>query len=238
MSNIYNIYCDESCHLENDKQPIMLIAGVWCPKTEVKNISHDITTLQKKHNACGEIKWTKLSPSRLDFFKEIIEYFFNNSNLHYRCLVVNNKERLDHALFNQGSHDLFYYKMYFSMLKAILSPEYKYNIYLDIKDTRSYNKIIQLKEVLCNNQFDFTGQMIENIGQIRSEESSIMQIADLLTGAVGYINRNLSTSKAKQTIVELVKARSGFSLNHPTSLREAKFNLFFFSPSISGASCV
>jgi len=25
----YNIYCDESCHLEHDRQPIMVIGGMW-----------------------------------------------------------------------------------------------------------------------------------------------------------------------------------------------------------------
>lgn len=25
----YNIYCDESCHLENDRQPIMVLGGMW-----------------------------------------------------------------------------------------------------------------------------------------------------------------------------------------------------------------
>lgn len=25
----YTIYCDESCHLEHDKQPIMVIGGMW-----------------------------------------------------------------------------------------------------------------------------------------------------------------------------------------------------------------
>ena len=35
MSQIYNIYCDESCHLQNDKQPVMLIGCTWCPIEEV-----------------------------------------------------------------------------------------------------------------------------------------------------------------------------------------------------------
>ena len=25
----YNIYCDESCHLEHYRQPIMVIGGMW-----------------------------------------------------------------------------------------------------------------------------------------------------------------------------------------------------------------
>ena len=33
----YNIYCDESCHLEHDGIKPMAIGAVWCPK-EAKDI--------------------------------------------------------------------------------------------------------------------------------------------------------------------------------------------------------
>jgi hypothetical protein len=29
MNKTYNIYCDESCHLENDKQEVMVLGAVW-----------------------------------------------------------------------------------------------------------------------------------------------------------------------------------------------------------------
>jgi len=31
MRDTYNIYCDESCHLEHDGIPTMVIGAVWCP---------------------------------------------------------------------------------------------------------------------------------------------------------------------------------------------------------------
>jgi hypothetical protein len=31
MSDTFNIYCDESCHLENDHQKVMVLGAVWCP---------------------------------------------------------------------------------------------------------------------------------------------------------------------------------------------------------------
>ncbi len=52
--------------------------------------------------------------------------------------------------FNQD-HDTFYYKMYFDLLKVILKPEFSYNIYTDIKDTKSQNKVEKLQDVLRNN---------------------------------------------------------------------------------------
>ena len=31
MSTTYNVYCDESCHLENDGQKAMVLGAIWCP---------------------------------------------------------------------------------------------------------------------------------------------------------------------------------------------------------------
>ncbi len=31
MPQIINISCDESCHLENDNQKVMILGAVWCP---------------------------------------------------------------------------------------------------------------------------------------------------------------------------------------------------------------
>src|SRR5574337_1068529 len=230
MSQIYNIYCDESCHLEHDRQPVMVIGGVWCPATEVKNIARQIRVIKEMHQARGEIKWNRVSKSRRDFFIELVNFFFQTPSLHFRCVVVADKSKLNHAYFNQGSHDSFYYKMYFYMLRNILSRPNQYNIFLDIKDTRSARKLQTLKEILCNNILDFTQQMIDNIQNIHSHESEILQLADLLIGAVGYQHRNLVENTTKIEIINQITAHVGHNLRSSTPPWIEKFDLFVFSP--------
>ena len=77
MSQIYNIYCDESCHLENDKQKIMVLGGLWCPLEKIKAISKRIKEIKERHKLGDsfEIKWIKVSPAKLDFYIDIIDYF-------------------------------------------------------------------------------------------------------------------------------------------------------------------
>lgn len=231
MKHVYNVYCDESCHLENDRQPVMLLGAIWCPKSHVKKTSDEIREIKSKHNARGELKWVKVSKARQRFYLELVDYFFSTPQLHFRCLVVDDKSKLNHDYFNLGSHDTFYYKMYYSMLKTILSPENKYHIYIDIKDTRSQNKVNKLREVLCNNVYDFTKQMIVNIQHIRSNESELLQLADFLIGAVSYKNRKLNENSAKVLIGSTIEKKTGQSLCLSTSLFKDKFNLFVFSPS-------
>ncbi len=225
MNIEYNFYCDESLHLPNDNSKIMVLGGIWCPKDKCRLINEQIREIKKRHNICHEMKWVKLSESKKDAYLELIKFFFDCDDLHFRVLVVDNKDALQHNKYNQN-HDEWYYKMYFRMLKTILDPVDIYNIYLDIKDSKSKTKIQKLREVLQNSRYDFSNHMIKNMQVIRSDEVEIMQIVDILIGAMAYISRNLSKVTAKNEIISYIKERSGYSLMKNTLYRESKFNIF------------
>ncbi len=220
------IYCDESCHLEHDESTVMGLGAVWTHRSGIKQLAAQLRDIKRRHGAAGELKWTKVSTSKLDFYQEVIDWFFDNEALHFRALIVPNKSALNHERFNQGSHDDFYYKMYFSMLSKILSPTEQHEIYLDIKDTRSNLKVKKLREVLCNNRYDFTGEMISRIQQARSHELELMQLTDLLLGGLVYRHRGLNTSYAKVQVANRIEARHTRSLLCSSPLSNQKFNLF------------
>lgn len=231
MKQNYNIYCDESCHLEHDGERAMLIGGVWCPQSKKDEIFHRIREIKEEHGLSKrfEIKWNKVSKGQLDFYMDIINYFFDNSNLHFRVLVIPNKQDLKHELFNQ-THDEFYYKMYFNMLKAIFEHGCGYNIYIDIKDTQGQRKVEKLHDVLCSNHYDFDRNLILKVQQVRSEEVELVALADLLIGALAYVHRSKNTSEAKLKLIEHIKDRSGYKLNFSTLYKENKFNIFIWHP--------
>ncbi|OPX55944.1 Protein of unknown function [Oceanospirillum multiglobuliferum] len=230
MSEIYNVYCDESCHLENDGEKAMVLGGVWCPESKRKEISQRVRDIKVKHGLgkSFEIKWTKVSQSKLAFYMEIIDYFFDDDDFHFRGLIVPDKAQLNHETWGQ-THDDWYYKMYFTMLKVIFEPQARYRVYLDIKDTQGADKIKKLHEVLCHNSYDFSRRMIERVQQIHSHESEQLQVADLLIGALSYLHRDLSTNAAKLKLIERIKQRSQYRLTCNTLLRENKFNLLIWS---------
>ena len=59
-----------------------------------------------------------------------------------------------------------------------------------------------------------------------------MQLVDIITGALGYENRNfiegLINSEAKKEIIKLIKLRSNYSLRKSTLLREEKLNILMW----------
>lgn len=227
MTETFNIFCDESCHLENDHQQVMVLGALWCPLDKTREISVRIREI-KMHFGLSqnfEIKWKKVSTAKLPFYINILDYFFDDDDLHFRALVIPDKTKLRHYEFQQ-THDDWYYKMFFDLLKVIISPDAHYRIYLDIKDTQSVRKVEKLHEVLSNEKYDFRREIIECIQNVRSHEVEQLQLADLLIGAVAYANRRMATSKAKLAFVDRLRKRSGYSLAQTTLYREDKVNIF------------
>jgi Protein of unknown function (DUF3800) len=230
MSETYNIYCDESCHLENDGQPAMVLGAIWCPLNKTREIAVRVREIKRKHglSATFEIKWTKVSPGKSRFYLDLLDYFFDDDDLHFRALVVPDKSKLGHHAFPGQDHDVWYYKMYFDMLKVILSPTDRYRIYLDIKDTRGAEKVRKLHDVLCNNLYDFSREIVERVQLVHSHEIEQLQLTDLLVGTISYVNRGLQANSGKLALVERMRNRSGYSLNRTTLLREDKVNLLLW----------
>lgn len=226
MPETFNIYCDESCHLENDRQPVMVLGAIWCPLDYSRQGAKRIREIKVKHGFSprGELKWTKVSPGNLHLYLDVLDFFFDTDHLSFRALIAD-KTNLLHGAFGQ-THDDWYYKMYFDMLKWILQPHSSFRIYMDIKDTQSAAKVRMLHNVLSNNLYDFSRRIVERVQTVRSQEVDILQLADVLIGAVSSTNRSAAESLAKRTMIERIRERSQYSLTRSTLLQERKFNLF------------
>lgn len=220
MSKTFNIYCDESCHIEHDHKRYMLLGSVSSAYNQVKRHTERINDIKRKHNFYGEIKWSNVSGSQYQFYKDLIDYFFD-TDLRFRAVVVE-KSKIDNGAFSQD-FDEFYYKMYYYLLNHNINSEYSYNVYLDIKDTLSAYKVSKLREIL-NVKFG----VFRNVQNIRSHESLLMQLADLIMGALSY-NLNDENKKviSKVHLIERIKQHSKLDLVNTTFRKENKMNLFF-----------
>lgn len=229
-----NIYCDESCHLEHDNAHAMIMGAISCPAEHREKVYNDIRSIKQKHGLSSwtEIKWTGVSPSKIDFYLEILDYFYSTDVLSFRAVVLKDKENLNHARYNQGSHDLWYYKTYFYLLDAMIDYSGEYRIFIDLKDTCGGPRVKKLHEVLCNNQYDFRHEVIKEIVQIKSHESEVLQLTDFIMGAVGYYHNGHynapGSSSAKNEIVRSLTEKYGNAVRFGTPRGEKKFNVFLW----------
>ncbi len=218
MNKTFNIYCDESTHLQNDGMPYMIIAYISTAYNQLKQHNEHFKMLKAKHKFKGEIKWSNVSKSQYPFYSDVIEYFFA-TDINFRAVIVD-KSQIDESRLDFTYSD-FYFQMYYQLLFHKIRPEYVYNIYLDIKDTCSQKKLKKLSDILNNSK------AIRNIQFIRSHESYLLQLSDLIMGAVNYRLRELNTVTAKNNLIHKIETHTKIELTRSTPLNADKFNLFF-----------
>ena len=219
----FNLYCDESTHLEHDGQPYMLYGYVSIASNQIKMAKEQIHNIRTKYNYFDEFKWTNVHTATYPVYNALLEYFFM-TDMSFRTVIVD-KSQIDNTRKDYTYND-FYFRMYFQLLHNEVSLENMYNVYFDIKDTCSQEKLHNLQKILHWNA------SIGNFQFIRSHESCFLQIADVLMGAINY-NLRVEKGTIKGTsiptckLVEMIKKQTNISLQATTPKSTKKFNLFF-----------
>ncbi len=218
---ITNFYCDESCHMEKDESNLMFLGTVSCPRSEYVRFKQKVKQIYSDYNMPWnfEIKSTKVSPGRYDFYEAVVKAFLEDPVLRFRCIIAD-KTQLDHKSYNQ-THEIWYYKMYYLLIeKSELSEQNQ--IFLDYKDRHSYHNCKMIEEYL-NNHFRRCDKKI-CIQTMDSKESKLMQINDLLMGLVAYKNKNLTQNTAKLELIHMIE--NHFHIDLGRTNYDDRFNIF------------
>ena len=225
MSKTFNLYCDESTHLIHDGNPYMLLSYISIAYPQIRLAKKEKKNIKRKFNYTEELKWTNVHSATYKVYAELVDWFFMN-DLEFRAVVVD-KSQIDEKRADYSFND-FYFRMYFQLLHTKVDFQNRYNVFLDIKDTCSGEKLEKMKKIMSYNSSIGTLQFIP------SRESVFIQLADVLMGAINY---NLRIQKgdvkgnviAKLKLIEKIKRHSNISLNTTTPLSRNKFNLFFIT---------
>ena len=225
MSKTFNLYCDEITHLIHDGHPYMLLSYISIAYPQIRLAKEEIKAIKRKFNYTEELKWTNVHSATYKVYAELVDWFFMN-DLEFRAVVVD-KSQIDEKRADYSFND-FYFRMYFQLLHTKVDFQNRYNVFLDIKDTCSGEKLEKMKKIMSYNSSIGTLQFIP------SRESVFIQLADVLMGAINY---NLRIQKgdvkgnviAKLKLIEKIKRHSNISLNTTTPLSRNKFNLFFIT---------
>jgi hypothetical protein len=201
----------------------MVIGGLWLPAEDRIRMKHDIHALRNKHRIGGEFKWQKVSPSRLDFYRDLADWFVAmGDRLRFRCIAVEH-EKVDLLHFHENDQELGFYKFYYQMLHHWILDFNEYAVFCDFKSNRVRTRLHELARCLG---YSNLSSKIVNVQAIRSRESVLMQAADVLTGvAAARLNNNLKAGGAKWELVTHLEQALRKSIQ-ATYRDEQKFNVF------------
>lgn len=93
MSDCINVFCDESCHLPNDRHPSMTLGALWSPLDKTREIAIRLGEIKIRHGLVPqfEVKWNKISPAKVQFYRDLVDYFFDDDDLHFRAWVADKR---------------------------------------------------------------------------------------------------------------------------------------------------
>lgn len=223
-----HLFCDESCHLPHDRAPFLLLGLTSCPADKVRAAHEQLAAIWERFNLPKhlEVKWTKVSPGRLDFYQAVLEWFFASENVTFRSLVLPDKQRI-YAALPPESRDNLYYSLYYQLLRTTIEQENRYRVFIDLKDTRGREKITHLTELLRADANDPYGKSVESLQHVHSHEIKLLQVCDLLMGAVGFARRPVAEneSPAKRKLVKFIEDRLGYPLTSDSPPGEEKCSI-------------
>jgi hypothetical protein len=226
----FDVYCDESgpelLHSEKPKARYMVIGSLWLPedfRAEGKAAIHE---LRHRHGIGSEFKWRKVSPSKLAFYRDAVDWFYAaGSDLRFRAIVVD-RTKIDLVKFHDGDGELGFYKFYYQLLLHWTRECNRYQVFCDHKSNRLPSRLKTLEA--CLNRANLASEI--KVQATRSEESVFVQLCDVLTGLTqARFNGEERLGPAKRDLLKHLEA----SLGHPvrsTSVGEQKFNVFEIQP--------
>lgn len=222
----YVVYCDESRHdYPNDKNPFMAIGSLWVPRRERDRISRSFRDLCREVGLHAEVKWSKVSSSRLPAYSRLVDFFCSEPALSFRTIVVEHA-KVDNDRYHGGDQELGFYKFYYTMLVKWMEPQNEYVVLLDFKENKGADRYTKLRDVL-RKAVPATTTLVD-LTIVDSRETPLAQLCDLLTGATAASWCSPAEGAAKAELARRIAAGCGMrSLrSETTSPARCKFNVF------------
>lgn len=221
------IYCDEAhpdlFSSKNPQAQYIIIGSLWLRAEDRSAYKNAIHKLRDQYKIGGEFKWRKVSPSRIEFYKALIKWFCEQrENLRFRCIAVDHTQ-VNLVRFHENDQELGFYKFYYQLLHCWIHDFNEYSVFCDYKSNRRSDRLHVLKRCMKNANLSAN---ILNVQAVRSKESVLIQLADVLVGIASQsLNKGVTPGSAKENAVQYLESLLERKIV-PTALSEKKFNVF------------
>lgn len=238
-----NIYCDESRY-SNPFEQYFLIGCLSLPRDKKPEVDARLKAVRRKFGFMPELKWSNVTSAKLPYLNELLGVFFS-SELEFRAIIVD-KSKLKLSPRKLPTEHTFY-KFYYLLLRGLMTAGRDYYVFVDQRnksEARSLGELegylrghlhkvnLEAKSAAEDNTVD--PRYLRQLQEVSSDQVILIQLLDLLMGAVGYYWNGFRGSDAKVKLIEEILARLGREdLKFSSRLYDKKWNQFVWQPAQS-----
>lgn len=228
---IAEVFIDES---SQNNHAYFVMGGIIIPLELVQPFTDLLLAARKPELPQGELKWAKVSRSKLAAYKRHVDVFFDcpfKDAAHFHSLVVQSAKQ-DHNKFNSGSREIGFNKEVFQLsMKFARLYTNRFHIYPDERTTTQ--KLDELRLMLNRmiNRKDPKRDWPFRRVQFRdSAKTPILQLVDIISGAIAYRlnghDKARGASPAKIALCEHILKRVGiYDVARDTAMK-GKFTIW------------
>lgn len=232
---LVRVYCDESSQTGHR---FKVWGGVWIPDAEEPALRAAIEQVRSDAGwqKRGEFKWVKLSGSSCHpAYVKLIDAFFS-AKCAFAAIVV---DSLNPGPNRGEDAELDHYKSLYWLLSKRTNTRHRYRVVLDDRTDREKDRLSELRDVLnatARRDLRYPGTCFREIIARKSHDDDVLQLADVLIGAVAYHRngRHLipGASASKCYAAQYIAAHAGFrdAVICHTRKAEKKFNVWCWDP--------
>lgn len=175
------VFLDETGSLNDKANRYFGLGMIKCMQPYY--LDHELRLLRQKNNFYDEIKWNTISKKKIPFIKKLIDIYFAIPGLKFSAVIIN-KDNIDFKTeFNNDTY-VAYQKFTESLLKNNLSKNEVLTVLADYITTPNHIKFEVDTKHFLNKEFERLA--IAGIYRIDSHAVNLLQVTDLLLGAVIY----------------------------------------------------
>lgn len=223
-------FFDETGLLNNDVDKFFILGMVKCLRPH--KLASFVQRLRDKNHFYDEIKWKKVNAKNLSIMKSLIDAFFATQNTSFYCIVLH-KNNMDFEKYFNNDFFKAYQSFTTLLLKKSIHEDEMVSIIADYYSTPNKD---EFEAKVRNYVNDHNQRMcVHSVVRIHSKGSDLIQIADLLMGAVNYefkLKNKLIDAPSKGKIELLDYLKTTIKVDDLTHyMKTEKFNVMTFDPS-------
>lgn len=226
----YTMFADESG--TNDGSPCFTIGCLLIPSKQLKQFETEIKELIQKHNLPeNELKWEGLrnSHGRINFLIDVVRLLLSDNPYVWVCKVT---LKAPYQKWANNEEEAFY--TCHTLLMTYCATELNASIVAKIDDkSDSYNKQHEVVQIIANYNLKHNDGKVAAVSKEDSKEELLIQVADLLTGAVNashnlYQNPDILLHNGKRLAIERIAQCLGWQQLHHDTYPNTSFNIWHF----------